>query len=208
MTTIVCLGDSLTEGADLDEAARWPALVGHALNLDVINCGIGGDTTAGMLSRFYPEVVNRTPALVLLMGGTNDLWFNVPVESITANIFAMVCQARYHGITPLVGLPLPIQIEAARQQAWEPPVGGYAQCTKGVAALGQNIKRYAISSEVTVLDFYQAFMGVDARVNPDLYLEDGTHANAAGHHCMAQVAIDLLKQQYLFGAASQVQAES
>lgn len=199
MSTIVCLGDSLTQGADLDAAVRWPALVGHALNLEMVNCGIGGDTTAGMLGRFYPEVVSRKPPLVLVMGGTNDLWFNVTVESITANIYAMICQARYHGITPLIGLPLPVHVEAARQQEWEPPVGGYDRLTQQVAVLGEDIKKYAVSSEVPVLDFFQAFLTADGTANPDYYLPDGTHANAAGHRCMAKVVIDLLKTQFLFG---------
>ena len=188
----------MTEGADLDDAVRWPALIGHALNLEVINCGIGGDTSTGMLSRFYPEVVSRKPALVLLLGGTNDLWFNVAVENITANIYAMVCQARYHGITPLIGLPLPIHVKAAQKQAWEPPVEGYAGCNRRVEALGQNLKKYAVSSEVPILDFYSAFVSTNGTANPDLYLEDGTHANATGSRCMAQVAVALLKEQFLF----------
>jgi len=74
MKTMVCLGDSLTEGTEVPTGHAWPALVANALNLDVINCGIGGDTTQGMLSRFYPEVVVTKPAFVFIMGGTNDLW--------------------------------------------------------------------------------------------------------------------------------------
>jgi lysophospholipase L1-like esterase len=75
MTTMICIGDSLTEGTDIPVGHTWPALVANALSLEVINCGIGGDTTNGMLSRFYPDVVDRRPAFVFIMGGTNDLWW-------------------------------------------------------------------------------------------------------------------------------------
>lgn len=199
MSTILCLGDSLTEGVDLDKAARWSSLLAHALNVEVTNCGISGDTTAGMLSRFHSEVVTRKPDLVMLLGGSNDLWYNVAPEMIVANFFAMISHARYHGITPLVGMPLPLHIEAAKQQTWFPPVCGYAACNKHIQALGQTLKKIAIESDVPVLDFYQPFLNADGEVAADLFLEDGAHPNAAGHRCMAKIAISLLKEQFLFG---------
>ena len=77
---------------------------------------LGGDTSGGLLARFYPDVVRHTPDMVLIMGGTNDLWWDLDINLIQANIFAMTCQAEYHNIVPVVGLPLPLHMQNVRQQ--------------------------------------------------------------------------------------------
>jgi PAS domain S-box-containing protein len=132
MQTLICIGDSLTEGADIPVGHTWPALAANALSLKVVNGGIGGDTTGGMLSRFYPQVAAEKPAFVLIMGGTNDLWWGLDVNSILANLFSMVVQARHHGIAPVIGVPLPVDVTAARASDFLPPWGGYARFTFNV----------------------------------------------------------------------------
>ena len=79
---IICHGDSLTEGVDVEKAYSWTSLVEHNLRVSVVNHGIGGDTTAGMLSRFPYEVAQQQPAIVILMGGTNDLWWDLELNLI------------------------------------------------------------------------------------------------------------------------------
>jgi lysophospholipase L1-like esterase len=54
MKTLVCHGDSLTAPDELDRGSIWPSLVESRLKINVINNGIGGDTSGGLLSRFYP----------------------------------------------------------------------------------------------------------------------------------------------------------
>ncbi|MFT6707865.1 MAG: acyl-CoA thioesterase-1, partial [Flavobacteriales bacterium] len=49
---LVTLGDSLTEGYNIDKLKRWTKLLHQKHNLEIINSGISGDTTTGMLSRF------------------------------------------------------------------------------------------------------------------------------------------------------------
>jgi len=70
--TLVCFGDSLTEGAigasyvDILRA-RLPAAV------RVINAGINGDTTINLLRRLARDVVPYHPSLVVILVGLNDL---------------------------------------------------------------------------------------------------------------------------------------
>ena len=61
---IICHGDSHTEGGDSGKAYIWNSLVGHNLRVPVVNHGIGGETTAGMLGRFSHEGVPQKPASV------------------------------------------------------------------------------------------------------------------------------------------------
>jgi acyl-CoA thioesterase I len=56
--SVVCLGDSLIEGCDVAPGERWHALAAARLEAEFVNSGIGGDTSAGLLSRFYPDVIH------------------------------------------------------------------------------------------------------------------------------------------------------
>ena len=85
MKPIVCHGDNLTEGADIEIAYRWPSLLENVIGREVINTGIGGDTTAGLLSRFPTDVVPLKPLAIILTAGTNDLWWELPVNAVMAN---------------------------------------------------------------------------------------------------------------------------
>jgi lysophospholipase L1-like esterase len=70
--TLVCFGDSLTEGAigasyvDILRE-RLPAAV------RVINAGVNGDTTINLLLRFERDVAPYRPDLVVILVGLNDL---------------------------------------------------------------------------------------------------------------------------------------
>ena len=57
MKPIVCHGDSLTAGADLNPNYTWPLLVENQVKVKIINSGIGGDTSGGLLGRFYPDFI-------------------------------------------------------------------------------------------------------------------------------------------------------
>ncbi len=106
MRTIVCHGDSLTEGSDLEKNYTWPYLVENRVNVNVINSGIGGDTSGGLLGRFYRDVIRHQPEMVVILGGTNDLWWDLDIKMILANIFAMACQAQYSQNCPDCGSAL------------------------------------------------------------------------------------------------------
>lgn len=200
MKRIICHGDSLTEGADIEPAYRWPALLQNALGgVEVTNAGIGGDTTAGMLSRFSHDVVGRKPDLVILLGGTNDFWWDLPVNLVVSNLYAMAYQARYHGIAPIFGLPLPFDADIAASQSWSPPEKGYATLMKRIESLTQRLTLEAGESEIPVLDFYRLFLNEDRTARSSLFLEDGVHPNREGHREMAVLAAAALKKLFLIG---------
>jgi hypothetical protein len=69
---IVCLGDSLTYGYGVEKNNRWTQLIKSELNAEIINKGINGDTTAGMLMRSYNDIIKDYPTHSIIMGGTND----------------------------------------------------------------------------------------------------------------------------------------
>lgn len=196
MKPIVCHGDSLTEGSDIDAAYRWPVLLQNALGVAVVNTGIGGDTTAGLLSRFNQDVVSRKPIAVILMGGTNDFWWDLPVNTVMANLYSMAYQARHHDIAPVFGLPLPFDAEAAQKQPFSPPEAGYDRLHSMLDRLAAKMKTAAEESEIPVLDFYGLFMDDRGRAKTDDLLEDGVHPNKPGHRKMAEMAAEQLKDWF------------
>ena len=198
MKTMVCIGDSLTEGTDIPAGHTWPALVSNALNLDVINCGIGGDTTQGMLSRFYPEVVGRKPELAFIMGGTNDLWWGWEVNTILGNLFSMIFQARHHGIVPVIGLPMPVNIPAAQTNDFAPPQGGYGRFAEKMEEMLKELTIHATESEVPFVDLHRPFLGDNRQVKADLFLPDGLHPNKTGHLAIAGKMTSVFRQDFNF----------
>jgi lysophospholipase L1-like esterase len=72
---IVCMGDSLTEGYMIDLSQRWSEVLKKSLGIDLLNSGISGDTTGGMLARFKPMVIDHHPTHVIIM--TNDVSLNI-----------------------------------------------------------------------------------------------------------------------------------
>jgi lysophospholipase L1-like esterase len=59
MLNIICFGDSITEGGHVEKQHRWTSILQSMLdekwpdNYRVINKGIGGNTSAQGLDRFF-----------------------------------------------------------------------------------------------------------------------------------------------------------
>lgn len=190
---IVCHGDSLTEATDVKPGEGWAALMAALLKAEVINSGIGGDTSGGLLGRFYPDVIRHRPQAVIILGGANDLWWDLDLGQIQANLFAMACQARFHGIRPVLGLPPPLHGERARTQDMLQPIAGWEVCCRKLAALVEALRSASRASSITCLDFHSLFLDPRGIVRGELYLGNGLHPNAAGHRRMAEAAVDLLR---------------
>jgi lysophospholipase L1-like esterase len=69
--TLVCFGDSLTEGAI--GASYVELLRGQLPGVRVINAGINGDTTLNLLRRVERDVAPHRPDLVVVLVGLNDI---------------------------------------------------------------------------------------------------------------------------------------
>ena len=75
--TVVALGASNTYGKGVSRGEDYPAqlealLRARGLNVDIINAGINGDTTAGMLARLDNDVPDGTRVVILQPGGNDQ----------------------------------------------------------------------------------------------------------------------------------------
>ena len=118
---IICMGDSITFGLGLeaDLSQRWTALVEEKMGVQMINRGISGDTTGGMLARCQTEVFPEQPDYLLILGGINDICLAGQYRIPCMNIAAMVKQADAKGVPVIMGLPLPIAPEDMHRMAWD-----------------------------------------------------------------------------------------
>jgi lysophospholipase L1-like esterase len=139
--TIIAFGDSLTTGFIPTRIAYqpytrflrqhlekfWSQYSLTELNIQILNRGVNGNLTSDMLLRFQWDVLNAQPTHVIILGGTNDLGWELPVDEIFANLTAMYTQASEHNITPIccavpsilgwdAGIPPRIQLNAHIQQ--------------------------------------------------------------------------------------------
>ena len=76
---IVFLGDSITQGWGED----FKGLFG---DVNVVNRGISGDTSRGLLLRLKRDVIDLSPAAVVIMIGANDLAEKAKGEIIFKNV--------------------------------------------------------------------------------------------------------------------------
>ena len=190
MKKLICLGDSLTFGLRVPQSQTWPRLL-QSTGLEVMNLGICGDTTGGMLARL-PAILKeqaRTDAAVLIMGGSNDIFYSGTDTAARCNIGAMVHQTIAAGLQPLVGIPIPIVPEDAPSQ-WE-PVANFRDSAKLLESYCAWLKTYCKAFGIPTVDFRVDFLDARGQVRRELYC-DGLHPNIEGHRLMAQKIGEIL----------------
>jgi len=94
--TIICFGDSLTEGVGAGEGEDYPSVLSRELVLPIINAGARGDTTALALQRIE-AVLSQNPRLVIIFLGGNDFLRQVPREETRKNLEAIVRRIQGNG---------------------------------------------------------------------------------------------------------------
>ena len=94
--TIICLGDSLTEGVGAGEGEDYPSLLSRELVMPIINAGQRGDTTALALERI-DAVLSKNPRLVIVFLGGNDFLRQVPRVETRRNLEAIVRRIQANG---------------------------------------------------------------------------------------------------------------
>jgi acyl-CoA thioesterase I len=109
---IVALGDSLTAGLGLQTSAAYPALLEqrlkeHGMDLEVVNAGISGDTSAGGLERLDWALQGDVRVLIVALGA-NDGLRGLPLDQLRRNLSQIIERAHARGITVvLAGMEAP-----------------------------------------------------------------------------------------------------
>lgn len=164
----------MTEAYGVPTEKGWVHLLSKELGITIINAGISGDNTTGMLGRCESLLSVHNPTHLLIMGGTNDILFGLKNEYIISNIHAMSRYARFYGVECLVGIPIAIVNEAELNFLYE-------NVSERIASYQNTLIDYCKNDEKTFIDF-------SINVNTEHYLEDGVHLNESGNMQMKNTA--------------------
>lgn len=189
---LVCLGDSLTYGYAIFREDCWVELIKKELEIEVVNKGVNGDTTTGMLSRFYNDIIPNTPTHVIIMGGSNDFITNTSLDIVKNNIIHLIKLAINKNIIPILGIETPIDKELAERK-WSDGTD-YAEANNKLTQYRNWIINFAEENNVYCIDFHKYFEELLAYKNPRELFVDGLHPTPYGHKLMADCAIKLLKR--------------
>jgi len=108
--TIICFGDSLTYGTGAGKDMDYPAQLSKMLDQPVINAGVSGDTTARALQRLERDVLAKSPDIVLITLGGNDLKNGVARDVAFENLKTIIESIQITGAQVIVGgLSFPIR---------------------------------------------------------------------------------------------------
>jgi acyl-CoA thioesterase-1 len=174
---IVCLGDSLTEGYQVDPERAYPAVVQTRLQergwpeIEVVNAGISGSTSASAIARLRWQL-RRKPDVLILALGANDGLRGVAPQTTKINLSAAIDLAQSEDITVLLaGMMLPPNYGTDHTEAFE-----------------RVFRELATDKRVALIPFLLA----DVAADPDLNQPDGIHPTAAGYSIVADTVIEHL----------------
>jgi lysophospholipase L1-like esterase len=101
--TIICFGDSLTFGTGAVPGMDYPSQLSKMISKPVINAGASGDTTASALTRLQRDVLSKSPDMVLITLGGNDLKNGVAKDVAFNNLKRIVKSIQGQGARVIIG---------------------------------------------------------------------------------------------------------
>ncbi len=172
---VIFLGNSITE------MGNWKKVLNDTT---VINRGIGGDITYGILKRLK-DITDRSPSKVFILVGINDIGKDIPEAVIADNCLKIVREI--HDKCPqtriYVQSVLPVN----------PTVPHFPQHydkEEHVLALNKLIAANAKEGDYTFVDIFHLFVDADGRLNSQ-YTYEGLHLKPPAY----AIWVDYLKKQ-------------
>ena len=185
--TVSTFGDSLTAGYPYwsgDGNGCVPPCGGYqpplqtklrATDRDALvrNYGKGGEGTGGGVSRIDAVITSSTPRYILLMEGTNELYWG-SAHTVRDNLGYMIDKARARGVLPVLGTITP-----------DPR---YPE--KNIPGANKLLRDLAQKKKVALADHYSALIGNWS----NLCTSDRMHPNRTGYSIMAQTSADAMTE--------------
>lgn len=170
---IVAIGDSLTFGYGVNKDDNFVGLLSKNHNYEIVNKGKNGDSTAGILSRFYKDVVENKCKLCIIMAGTNDIFLGRKTEYVLDNIMEMVNECKLNNIIPLVLSP-PKTFAKLAKIHWYSDIN-YCSANKLLGELSSLLQFKCEKEMIQFINIYNSFPSIQE------YYTDGVHISSKGY---------------------------
>ncbi|WOD42809.1 GDSL-type esterase/lipase family protein [Hwangdonia lutea] len=169
---IIFLGNSITEGGD------WKSLFP---NQNVINRGISGDVTDGILYRLK-EVTASKPSKVFLLIGTNDMARGKSIDYVLEHTEKIILQIKKQSKDTKIYLQsiLPINPHVGQK------FSGHKNNHQKIIEANQRLKILAKKHHLKYIDLHKAMRNGKKHIKPK-YTYDGLHLSEAGYKKWKQV---------------------
>lgn len=152
---IIFLGDSITEGAHWNELFE---------NNTILNRGIGGDTSAGVLKRIN-EITRHQPSKLFICIGTNDIAFRINIAEIISSYQLIIDSVKKQSPDTTIYIQSVL------------PVGKsviLGHNNKSILQLNEEIKKICLEANIAYIDLHQSFIDNEGCLKEE-YTNDKLH---------------------------------
>ena len=185
--TFVALGDSLTVGFIPSRIATQPysrflkeitddfllhSNRSHKFTTRFINRGVNGDLTSDMLLRFKRDVIALKPNYVIILGGTNDIGWGLPVDEIFSFLKQMYEKAVDNNVEP-IGCTVPSLL-------------GWDEGIQPRLTLNHLLQHFCREKNALCVDLFEATCDPATKRLRSEYSIDGLHFNTLGYRKTAE----------------------
>lgn len=178
---VVFIGNSITDNWTRDHGIFFES------NPTYVNRGISGQTSAQMLLRFRPDVIELKPKVVVISAGTNDIAGNrgaISIERIAGNIYSMIELAKVNNIKVVLAAVLP-----STSYSWSPSI----EPADKIIELNKLLKTYADENNIVYLDYYTPMVNEKKGLKNELG-RDTVHPNVKGYDIMEPLVNEAIKK--------------
>lgn len=162
---IIFLGNSITEGGD------WKALTGIS---SVINRGIGGDVTFGVLQRLA-DITRRQPSKLFILIGINDIGKDIPDAVIADNVRKIILTVQRASPVTTIFLQSILPVNPAIHKFPQHYDKQYH-----VIHTNSLLEQVAATTGIRYLNIYPLFLDSMQRLD-QRFTSDGLHLNQEGY---------------------------
>ncbi len=189
---VVTLGDSLTAGYRfrdpyaMDPRVPYPAQLEAMMRVRlskssngtlafVVNAGVNGDSTDGMLKRFERDVAVERPDVVVIWGGLNDLGTGRRPDYVLENLFKL-----YEATRALDAEPVACTLTPMRRTS------------NSIRELNELIRAKCIAGGTRLADLFPQLADWEGNLKAECS-DDGTHLTIYGYILVAQIVYDAIR---------------
>jgi lysophospholipase L1-like esterase len=163
---VIFIGDSITEAFDVKK---------HLSEFNIINKGIYGDNTMGVLKRIDSDIINLNPDKVFILIGTNDFALNRTPEELIETYEQAIKKliAHIHSTDIYITSILPTRNIENR------PIETIKKTNAYLFKLAQKYK-------LNYFDLFSELADKNEQIN-EIYTTDGLHLSEEGYQKWAEV---------------------